>query len=96
MNIYNFKSFTTLYFRHERLLKFFDIIHDESPQGRRGALAVKYYLKWKRDHLPQCFVILRNVLENDFSDVCHHHQEAAETDCRLVRTYFSNNCDDSS
>ena len=46
------------------MLKIFEIYSEEGPESRRGKLAVKYYLKWKTDHLPECFVILRNGLTN--------------------------------
>ena len=80
--------------RQERLLKFFDIINADGPQSRNGKLAYKYYLKWKRDHLPQCFVILGNEIREDFSNMCQSKKHSALSSCHQVKHYFTNNCDD--
>ena len=76
------------------MLKIFEIYSEEGPESRRGKLAVKYYLKWKTDHLPECFVILRNGLTNEFLNVCHTNKYSVQTSCHKLKNYFLNNCDD--
>ena len=82
------------YFRQTRLLSSFDIYNETGPTTRRGSLAVKYYSRWKPDHLPDNFILLRTVLTKDFSSVCHLHQLSAMQCCQQMKEYFSNNCDE--